>query len=1078
MRKFLGLFLGCLFLIGTQAIAQDRTVTGKVTAEDGSVLPGVNISVKGTTRGTTTNGEGTYQIAASSTATLVYSFIGFQNMEITVGSQSTINVSLKTDVNQLNEVVVTALGISRDKKALGYAVQEIKGENLTVARDPNVANALAGKIAGVQVLGQSGAKFGSPSIRIRGINSLTGSEPLYVVDGTPTDISQVNMDDVESLTVLKGPSATALYGNRASAGVIVITTKRAKAGETSLNVNHSSTLDMVALLPDYQNEYGGGYSQDFDTFQFNSKIHPADWASFNGQRILDYSADESWGPKLDGQPHRSAASWIPGTPKFGIQTPFEAQPNNVRDFFAKPVSSNTNIAFARGGDFYNSRISYTHIINNGIVPNSSQTKDYVSAKNSISFSKRLTADLNINYTSTKSNNIPADRYGSTGGTGTSNALFGVGSSTLSGFNQTIGSFNQWFQRQLRIEDLRDYKNADGTYRSWNIGGPLDPKPKYWDSPYTQVYENTNLARQQRLFGDIGLTYKILDHLTASAKVRRDYGSYVNEGRIAAGTLNAGGKGSYAYLTGLSLENNYEGLLSYNQDFENFSVVANAGGNIRYNRTEGTFQSTVGGLTSPGFYAIGASIDRPISQNYLFERRVNSVFGNVSFGFKDFIFVEGSIRNDWSSTLPKANNSYLYPSVSGSLVFTQFIPRNNILSFGKIRAGYAQVGTDVGPYQTALTYTVGSFTYGANSLSFLPNQLPNANLKPGLSSSYEGGIDLKLFNNKIGIEFTAYQNNNRNQIIPLAVAPTSGYSNAVVNAGLIKTTGLELHISATPVKTNSFSWQVDLNGDRNRSEVVELAAGQQNYQIDGPQWRTLTLNARIGDKGEALPWGTLIGQGIKKDANGNRVVYSPTAENVKSGVAGLYVKENNVNLGSVLPKFKGGLLNTFKFNDVTLRINTDFVIGGKFFSTTKMFNNYSGLGAETAGMNELGKPKRDDPANGGGVILDAVTEDGQPNTYRVDTQNLYENWLFALNEQYIYNKTYAKLREVALGYNLPKRILGKYIKSANVSLIGRNLLLIYSAVGGGIDISETETVWYEGGQLPPVRSVGVNVRLGF
>ncbi|GHB77913.1 SusC/RagA family TonB-linked outer membrane protein [Persicitalea jodogahamensis] len=1071
MRKFFALFLGGLLFLGSQAIAQDRTVSGKVTAEDGSVLPGVNISIKGTTRGTNTNGEGTYSISAPANSTLIFSFIGFKNTEVPVGNQSTINVSLTTDVNQLNEVVVTALGISRDKKALGYSVQEVKGENLTVARDQNVGNALAGKVAGVQVLGQSGAKFGTPNIRIRGINSLTGNDPLYVVDGTPTDISQVNMDDVESLTVLKGPSATALYGNRASAGVIVVTTKRAKAGETSLTVNHSSTLDMVALLPKYQNEYGGGYSQDFETFQYDARIHPADWQAFNGQRILDYSADESWGPKLDGQPHRSAASWLPG-PQFGQLTPYEAHPNNVRDFFEKPVSSNTNFAFARGGEFYNSRISYTHIINNGIVPNSSQTKDYISAKNSISFSKRLIADLNINYTATKSNNIPADRYGSSGGTGTSNSLFGVTNATLSGYNQTVGSFNQWFQRQLSIEDLRNYKNEDGSYRSWNIGGPLDAKPKYWDSPYTQVYDNTNLARQQRLFGDIGLTYNILDNLTATAKVRRDYGSYVNEGRIAYGTLNAGGKGAYAFLTGLSLENNYEGLLSYNRDFAKISLVANGGGNIRYNRTEGSFQSTVGGLASPGFYNIAASNDRPISNNYLFERRVNSLFANVSLGYDNILFIEGSVRNDWSSTLPKANNSYLYPSVSASFVFSEFIPQNNILSFGKLRGGYAQVGTDVGPYQTALTYTVGT-VYGANSTTFLPNLLPNTNLKPGLSSSYEGGVDLKFFNNALSLEFTAYQNNNKNQIIPLAVSPESGYTNAYVNAGLIKTSGLELHLGATPISNKNFTWQLDLNADRNKSQVVELAEGQQNYQIDGPQWRSLTLNARVGQ-----PWGILEGQGIKKDANGNNVVYSPTAENIEAGLAGMYVKENNVKLGSVLPKFKGGLLNTFTYRDFTLRVNTDFVVGGKFFSVTRMFNAYSGLSAETAGLNELGNPKRDDPANGGGIILDAVTQDGQPNTYRVNTQDLYEGQLFALNENWIYDKTYAKLREVSFGYNFPSRVLGRFIKTANVSLIGRNLLLIYSAVGGGIDISETETLWYEGGQLPPVRSMGVNVRLGF
>lgn len=1063
------LLIASLCLISTVGIAfaQNRTITGKVTSgEDSSPLPGVNIVVKGTSRGATSDVNGTYTLSVPDNAqTLTFSFIGFKTSDVSIGNRSTVDMVLQPDASTLQEVVVTALGISREKKALNYAVQELKQEKLNIARDQNVANALAGKIAGVQVLGQSGAKFGSPSIRIRGVNSLSGGDPLYVVDGTPTDVSQVNMDDVENLSVLKGPSATALYGNRASAGVIVITTKRAKAGETRLDINHSTTLDMVGMLPKYQNEYGGGYSQEWETFEFDPALHPADWASFNGQKILDYSADESWGPRLDGSPHRSAFSWQQG-PQFGQLTPFSPQPNNVRDFFAKPISNNTNIAFSRGTDAFQSRISYSHIINNGIVPNSSQTRDFISAKNTIKFGSKLSANLNINYTAFKTNNLPADRYGSSGGTTPSNSPLGISNATLNGYNQTIGSFNQWFQRQLNIDDLRNYKNPDGTFRSWNIGSPTDPRPKYWDSPFTQVYENTNTNRSDRLFGDFGLTYEFTPFLKASATVRRDQNYFTQESRVAQGTLNEGGLGGYATFGASSRENNYEALVSYNQEVADFSLVANVGGNIRYNRIDGQFQATVGGLSAPNFYNIAASINRPIANNYLYERQVNSLFGNVSVGYKDFVFVEASIRNDWASTLPKGNNSYLYPSISAGLVFSELIPQNSILSYGKIRAGYAQVGTDVGPYQTALAYGSGT-AYGSNATLFLPGTLPNASLQPGLSSSYEGGIDLRFLNNRLGFEFTAYRNDNKNQIIPIPVTPTSGYTNAVINAGLIQTSGLELHINAVPVRSASgFTWEFDINLDRNRSKVIKLQDGLTNYQIDGPQWRTLTLNAREGED-----WGLLVGQGIKKDANGNRLVYS-SGDN-----AGLYIKEENVPLGSVLPKFKGGFLNTFTYKGLSLRINADFIAGGKFFSTTKMFNNYSGLGAETAGLNELGKPLRDDPATGGGVLLEGVTEDGQPNTTRVDAQNLYENWLFALNEYWIYDKSYIKLREVAIGYNFPKSILGKFIKSANVSLIARNPLLIYSAIGGGIDISESETLWYEGGQLPPVRSFGVNLRLG-
>lgn len=1061
MRKLLLITSVLLFAMIGQTFAQDRQITGKVIAvEDGSALPGVSIIVKGTSRGTTTLADGTFKVSAANSASLVFSFVGFDSKTVQVGGQAIINVALSSNSSQLNEVVVTALGGSRDKKSLSYSVQEIKADKLTAARDANVGNALAGKIAGVQVLGQSGAKFGSPSIRVRGVNSLTGGEPLYVIDGTPVgSIADVNMDDVDNLSVLKGPSATALYGNRASGGVILITTKRAQSGETTFNINHSTTLDMVALLPKYQNEYGGGYSQEWETFQFDPKIHPADWSSFNGQKILDYSADESWGPKLDGSLHRSAFSWQPGD-QFGKLTPFSPNPNNVKDFFETPVSNNTNLSFAKGGDNFQSRISYTHIQTNGIIPNSSQQKDFISSKNTFKFTSKFSSTLDITYSATRAKNVPADNYGSSG---SRNNPTGAGVA-LSGYNQTVGMFNQWFQRQLSIDDLRNYKNADGTYRSWNIGGPLDAKPKYWDSPYTQVYESTNYNNNDRIYGSFGLSYKIADFLTASATTRRDWRSYYGEGRIAYGTLNAGGLGAYANYGLTSVENNHEVLLAFNKSFDKISVVANAGGNIRYSKTNVLLMSTVGGLTTPGFYNIAASKDRPSVVNQLFERQVNSIYGNVSVGYDNIAFIEGTVRNDWSSTLPQGNNSYIYPSIGASLVLSELLPKNDILSFVKIRGSYAQVGTDIDPYSIGLTYTTGN-TYTTNATQYLPTRLPNQALKPGLSSSYEGGIDLKFFRNRLNIEFSTYRNDNKNQIIPLPVASTSGYSTALINAGLIQTKGWEIHIGGTPVMTKSgFTWDSDINFDHSRSKVVELYPNLTNYQLDGPTWRTLTVNAREGDD-----WGLLVGKGYKLDANGNKLI----------GADGHYLVEDTKKLGTVLPEFKGGFLNTFTYKNLSLKVNIDFVVGGKFFSTTKMFNAYSGLSEETAGLNELGNPKRDPVSAGGGILLEGVTIDGKPNTKRVETQEYFEDKMFGFNERWIFDQTYVKLREVALGYNLPKTILGgKVFKSAKVSVIVRNPILIYNAAGGGVDISEAEVYWTEGGQLPPVRSFGVNLNLGF
>lgn len=1062
MKKLL--LAGLMLAWASITFAQDVTVTGKVTADDGSALPGVSVVLKGTTKGTQTNANGNYTIAATKGSSLLFSFIGFETQTIAVGNMSVINVTLKSDAAQLNEVVVTALGISREKKSLTYTAQTINSEKLTVSRDANVGNALAGKIAGVHVLGQSGAKFGSPNIRIRGVNSLTGGDPLYVVDGTPVgSIADVNMDDVENLTVLKGPSATALYGNRASGGVIVITSKRAKAGETSFTINHSTTMDRVGLLPKYQNEYGGGYSQDWETFNYNPTIHPAAWASFNGQRILDYSADESWGPRLDGQPHRSAFSWQQG-PQFGQLTPYEASPNNVRDFFEKPFSHNTNLSFAKGGDNFQSRVSYTHLDNNGIIPNSKQLRDYISAKNTFNITKKFSAMLDVTYSATRAKNVPADNYGSSGGTTGSIGLpTGVPVAAV-GYNQTVGSFNQWFQRQLKIEDLRNYKNPDGTYRSWNIGGPLDAKPKYWDSPYTQVYDNTNLNNNDRIYGSFGLKYKIFDFLTASVTSRRDWRNYYGEGRIANGTLNAAGLGAYANYATTSYENNHEALLALDKTLGKFSVVATAGGNIRYSKTTVVSQATVGGLTSPGFYNIAASKDRPAVNNFLFERQVNSWFGSASIGYDNTYFLEGTIRNDWSSTLPVAHNSYIYPSVGASVVLSELIPKNSILSFAKIRASYAQVGTDVDPYRIYQTYSIGN-PFGSNPTLYLPTQLPNADLKPGLSSAYEGGIDLKFLNNRISLEFTAYQNQNKNQILALSVPPASGYGSTLINAGMIETQGFEIHIGATPIRTTSgFTWDMDINFDRNTSKIVELQPGLDNYQLGGPTWRTLTVNARVGEQ-----WGILQGKGYVTNDKGEKVI----------GADGHYLVKDNKLLGSVLPKFKGGFLNVFTYKNFSLRANIDFIIGGKFFSTTRMFNAYAGLAAETAGLNELGKPKRDPVSEGGGILLPGVTADGKPNTVRVETQSFYEDKMFGFNEAWIYDQTYVKLREVSLGYSIPKGFLnGKAFKSARVAFIVRNPVLIYSAAGGGIDISEAELYWTEGGQLPPVRSFGINLNLGF
>ena len=1076
MRKML-LFISLLLLVsGINAFAQDRQITGVVTStEDNSPLPGVNIAVKGTNRGTTTGADGSYKISVGGQSTLVFSFVGFAQQTVNVADRTMVNIALQGEVGALEEVVVTALGQSRDKKALGFSSQTVSEEKLNNARNTNVADALTGKVAGIQVFGQSGAKFGTPTIRIRGINSLTGADPLYVVDGTPTDINYVNMDDVESINVLKGASASALYGNRASQGVIIITTKKGtKQDGIGLDFNHSTVFDQVSLLPTYQNEYGGGYSQGFDKFKFNPAIHPAAWSAFNGQNIIDYSADESWGPKMDGTLYRPWYSWIPSDPDFGKQVPFSPNPNNVRDFFNTGLSINNNIAFSKKGEGYSFRVSYTNIYGESIVPNSNQKRDYLSVKVQNSLTKKLSMNLNLNYANERTLNRPADGY--------------------SGSNQTVGQFNQWFQRQLDLTQLKTFRNPDGTYRSWNITGPENTTPLYWDNPYTEVNANNNNFRNEKIFGDLGLSYKITDFLSVGVTARKDLNNYNFNSNIASGTKRVA---SFGLASVLSIEDNYEGILNFDKTFGEITVKALAGGNIRRNSLNYIAESTSGGLATPELYNIGNSVGRPNVGNSDSKSEVRSIYGSASVDYKDLVFLEVTARNDWSSTLPKANNSYFYPSASLSLIFTELTGNTGVLSFGKIRGAVAQVGSDIGPYQITPVFAAGN-PVGTNPTQSLPTRLPNTNLKPGISTSYEGGIDLKFFKNRLSLELTAYSTDNKNQILPLTVPSSSGYTSALVNAGNIRSSGVELHLNAMAVKTRDFSWEVDLNLDRNRSKVIELAESLKAYRLDnigqslGNQGLTNSPFAGVPIFGgstlnlvarEGSDWGVIVGRKIRtfqaKDAAGNNV---DNASNGKRMVdsEGFYLYDNGQDIASILPDFKGGMFNTFKYKDFSLKVMFDFVVGGKFYSTTRMFNAGSGLSVQTTGLNDKGKPVRDDPANGGGVLLsDAVKADGAPNDIYVDAQTLYETKLFDLNEYWTYDKTYVKMREINFGYNVPKRFLSKTpFRMATIALLVRNPFLMYSKVGGGIDPSETQSLWGEGGQLPPTRSYGVNLKFSF
>ncbi|MEZ4994243.1 MAG: SusC/RagA family TonB-linked outer membrane protein [Saprospiraceae bacterium] len=1037
--------------VSVSIVAAQRTVTGTVTDTNGEALIGASILVKGTTSGTVTDIDGSYTLNLPNDATtLVFSYTGFATQEIGLNASSVYDVTLEEGV-ALSEVVITGLGIERDKKSVGYSVQDVNGETLNPLVNDNVVEALGGKAAGIQVINASGASLGGTSkIRIRGATGLRGGQPLFVVDGTPISnanfssadeltsgrdygslINDLNSDDVESISVLKGPAATAIYGERGKHGVVLVTMKKGKKNKgIGVTVNTSVTADKVYILPNYQNEYGGGYTQDF----------LIDAAS--GDKILNYAADESWGPRMDGTMYRPWWSWYPNTPEYGTEIPLSPQPDNVRDFFDTGMTYNNSVAIEGGTEKTTFRLSYKNVNQTGIIPNSQVVQNNVAIAASHDVTDRLTVSTNLNISG--NNGLGRPKYGYAG-------------------DNVLGSFNQWFQRQLDMDRLRDYKNADGTFRSWNIRSTTDTRPLYWDSPFFSVYENYSTDSRDRYFGNVRASYKLTDHFTLSGSLNRDHYTQRIEERTATGGLELD---YYSEQVATGTEDNYDLRLDYIQNFGDFSLDANVGGNIRKNTYHNNYGATSGGLNAPNLFNLSASIDRPTLTSYISEKRVNSIFGAANLGFKDFLYIGGTLRNDWSSSLPLDNNSYLYPSLGVSVVFSELLGTNNFLSFGKIRASVAQVGSDTDPYQTAFVYS-SQTPYSSYPTFTLPNALVNTEILPSLSTSWEVGLEMNFFQNRIGFDFAYYDTKNTNEIITLTVPGSSGFSSALINAGEIESKGVELMVTATPIQTRDFTWDLTFNIGANTNQVNELTEGLDNIVLDGRMWGGLTINAPVGQE-----WGQFRGRKFRRDAQGNYVINED----------GSYVYDSDQWLGGFLPDATGGFRTQFTYKGFRLGAFVDFQMGGQFMSTTKMWGTTSGLAAETVGNNDKGNPIRDPVGEGGGVRVDGVLEDGTPTTVYVDAQE-YFGGLAALHERFLYDASYVKLREVSLGYSLPTKMLENLpISSINITLVGKNLWLIHSNVEG-IDPGEISPgsnayVFQEGGILPGVRSYGISLRLGF
>lgn len=1062
MRKLL--FTLLIHLPAVMLLHGQTTSTGRVIGPEGGPVPNASVLIAGSQTGTVTNENGEFSISVPKNRMLVISAVGYTTIEVSPGEN--LVVRLTQAGSELSEVVVTALGVRREKKSLTYSAQVVDGEKLTISRETNLASALAGKVAGVQVVGAPSVGFGVPNIRIRGVNTLEGGNvrndlnpnnvspvgALYILDGTPVDARAINMDNIENISVLKGAAATALYGQRAAGGVVLVTSKKGKKNmRPVIELNTAVTAERIGLLPDYQNEYAGGYSGDFLQFDYDPARHPASWASFDGQNYLEYYADESWGPRMDGREYRPYWSWFPG-PDFGKTEQLLPREDNVKDFFETGLTFNNNVSVTGGGDSYTYRLTYNNINRTTPLPNSAQNRNFLSLATSLDIIKNLTVISNLNFQTTSQKGNFLDGYGA-----------GI-----------TGSFNQWFQRQLDVKRLKNYKNPDGTFNSWNILGPddydpADPsyflKPLYWNNPYYDVFENAPRLRSNRILGDIGLRYEIINGLTFTGTVRGDIYRENTNGRVTEGGLNQPGynEGSVS-----ANEYNFEGILGYRKKFRDFDLDANFGGNMLRIQREIYNGNTVGGLAIPGFYSLASSKDKPFAKTNLVQLHRNSLFARASLGWRNMLYLDLSGRNDWSSALPLDNNSYFYPSAGLSFVFSELTKSVPVITYGKLRASIGQVGRDLNPYNIYDFYQAGN-SYGPDATLFTPNNQPNANLKPNLQTSYEAGLEMKFLKNRLGFDFTYYKNVNTDQILPIQVAQSSGIASSFINAGRIESQGIELVLDGSPIQTGDFNWTITLNIARNRNKVVELIEGdgdETNFILGNATTfrRTIQLQAREGQ-----PWGQIVGTKFRRDLHSGQPMLAANAN--------WLVDENQV-IKNALPDFTGGIQNAFRWKNLALGVNIDFQKGGAFYSVTRMFNAYSGLGAETAGVNDKGNPIRDGVADGGGLLPEGVLPSGDENSNYVAAVT-YFGRLFDLHERWIYDASFIKLREISLGYSFNPRIFGTNspVKGLSLSVIARNVGLLYSKVDG-IDPSELEVYWHEGGQLPATRSYGINARITF
>lgn len=1053
MRKFLLLpkviLVMMTFLALTTTLWAQNRISGTVTnSADKSPLAGVSVVVKGSTTGTSTDGSGNYNLSVPNNATLVFSFIGYGSKEISVGNQTRIDISLSESAEALNEVVVTALGIKKEAKKLGYATATINADALTENRTPNFINSLQGKIAGVNISGLGTGPAGTSKIRIRGQSSISGqNNPLIVVNGIPIDntnfgtnpgnaaadnsigvrgggntsdggdgLSSINPDDIESMTVLKGATAAALYGSRAKDGVLMITTKTKGSGKgIGVSFNSNYTNETPLDFTDYQYEYGQG----------ENGVRPTTPNPTSGQW--------SFGEKF--QPGMTQVLFD------NVTVPYVPVYNRIRKFFRNGSNFTNTVSLSSASDKGGFNLSFANMDSKGIVPNNSFNRKTINLGYSYELSKKLSFSGNINYSNEYNKNPP----------------------NIANQDNSIPTalYNLANSMPLDLLEAKKFNAAGNEY--------IYSRFQNRTNPYFTLSEQFQNIRRDRIFGNISVKYNLLPWLFVQGRVGQDFWSrdqdYNNfpTGQASIAAAPAGFvNGTYTQESRRFREINTDILISGTQKFGDFGVDFNLGGNKMYRRSD-LNSVLVQDFVVRGLYTVmNGRVKDPIYG--LSERAVNSVYGSAEFSYKNVLFVNATARNDWFSTLSPANRSILYPSVSGSFVFSQaFNSVPTWLTFGKLRAAYAEVGsdTDVSPYSNNLFYGINANLFGGQPVggSSGTTTLPNANLRPMRTAETELGLELKLFDSRVSLDAAVYNKITNDQIVSAQISDASGFITTLINSGKSQNRGFEMLLNLVPVKTPNFQWDLTLNGSYNKTKVLSLLTDTPGERITvGTHVFNGELRQVVGQE-----MGQIYGFGFKRDASGQMIF----------GGNGIPLRTDDlISYGSALPKWNGGINNAFNYKGINLSFLVDFKLGNTMLSGTN-FN------AVRHGLHKMTLVGRE-----GGVLGVGVNARGETNTVKAPVQDYWSVVRsLALIEPVVYDGGFWKLRQITAGYDFTRFLPKNFpVKNLKLSAVANNVFLIKKWVDNidpdSFGYSSDNLVGMESTGLPTTRSIGFNLNAKF